>query len=214
MQLAGTFLNLSGKAESATDSRFGPAPLAPALLARLCADGCDRRVAFVLAHPSGNFISHYLIEHLHKRGAACLALNTRYVGNDAFLLMERAIQDVGTAIKYLRNQSFERIILIGNSGGGALAAFYQAEAEHLTIDALPDGTPFDIQASDLPPVDAVALLAAHPSRASVLTDWLDPSVVDERDVWGVDQNLNMFALENGPPSVLLACALSHGAARA
>jgi pimeloyl-ACP methyl ester carboxylesterase len=198
-QLSGAVLSLSGKAESATDSRFGPAPLAPALLTRLCADGCDRQLAFVLTHPSGNFLGHYLIEHLHKRGVACLALNTRYVGNDTFLLMERAIQDVGAGVTYLRDQGFKRIVLIGNSGGGALAAFYQAEADHLTINSLPDGRPFDIQPSDLPPVNAVALLAAHPSRASVLTDWLDPSVVDEGDIWRVDQSLNMFAPENGPP---------------
>lgn len=198
--LSGKFITLSGKAEASTDSRFGPVPVAPMLYARLCDEGCDQRLAFVLAHPSGNFLNHYLLERLQQRGAASLAINTRYVGNDTNLFMERAIQDVGAGVSFLRQQGYKRIVLIGNSGGGSLAAFYQAEAEKLSVSALPDGTPFDLSPTDIPAADGVALLAAHPSRASVLTDWLDPSIADEGDLWSMgDSSLDMFAPENGPP---------------
>ena len=195
----GKFIALSGKPEASTDSRFGPVPQAPALWSRLCDENCDRSLAFIVAHPSGNFLNHYLLGQLERRGAAALGINTRYVGNDTFLLMERAIQDLGAGVQFLRREGFKRIVLIGNSGGGSLAAFYQSQAENLTIKTLPDGTPFEIHADDLPPADAIALLAAHPSRASVLTDYLDPSVLDESNVSIGDPSLDMFNPENGPP---------------
>ena len=197
--VGGKFFVLLGKPEASTDSRFGPTPQAPLLWGRLCDANCDRNLAFILAHPSGNFLQHYLLDQLERRGAACLALNTRYVGNDTYLLMERAIQDVGAGVKFLRSEGFKRIVLVGNSGGGSLASFYQSQAEKPTITTLPDGTPFELIGEDLPPADAVALLAAHPSRARVLTDYLDPSVIDEGDVSSVDSTLDMFAPENGPP---------------
>lgn len=197
--LSGKFIALLGKPEASTDSRFGPMPQAPTLWSRLCDTNCDRDLAFIIAHPSGNFLQHYLLQLLEVRGAACLAINTRYVGNDTHLLMERVIQDLGAGVAFLRREGFKRIVLVGNSGGGSLAAFYQSQAENLTINSLPDGTPFELNADDLPPADAIALLAAHPSRASVLTDYLDPSVIDERDVSAVDRALDMFAPENGPP---------------
>ena len=33
----------------------------------------------------------------------------------------------------------------------------------------------------------------------MLTNWLDPSVTDERDPVATDQSLNMYNKENGPP---------------
>ena len=197
--VGGKVFALQGKPEAGTDSRFGPTPPAPVLWSRLCDANCDRNLAFIVAHPSGNFLQHYLLDQLERRGVACLGLNTRYVGNDTFLLMERAIQDVGAGVSFLRREGFKRIVLVGNSGGGSLAAFYQSQAEKLTVTSLPDGTPFSLDAESLPPADAIALLAAHPSRASVLTDYLDPSIVDEQDVSSVISSLDMFAPDNGPP---------------
>jgi pimeloyl-ACP methyl ester carboxylesterase len=40
---------------------------------------------------------------------------------------------------------------------------------------------------------------AHPSRASVLTDWLDPAIVDELDPFRRDPALDIFNSRNGPP---------------
>jgi hypothetical protein len=47
-------------------------------------------------------MSHYLLEPLQRRGLAIMGLNTRYVANDSTLIMERAIQDLGAGIGYLR----------------------------------------------------------------------------------------------------------------
>ena len=151
---------------SGYDSQSGLNNLFPQVYGRLAAEGCDRRVAFVVIHPTSNFMGHYLIGPMQQRGRAILALNTRYVANDVALIMERAIQDLGAGIRFLRQRGYERIVLCGNSGGGSLAAFYQAEAEHLSITTTPDGAPFELRPEQLPPVDGLAMLAAHPGRAA------------------------------------------------
>jgi pimeloyl-ACP methyl ester carboxylesterase len=195
----GKLVTLSVRPGSAYESQSGLQLAAPKIFGRLADDGCDKKLAFVIIHPSSNFMGHYLIDPLQQRGCSVLALNTRYAANDTALLLERAIQDLGAGIRYLRDQGYDRIVLIGNSGGGALSALYQDQAENLTITTTPDGKPIDLEPEDLPPVDAVVMTAAHPGRAEVLTDWMDPSVVDERDMFATDPDLDMFNPANGPP---------------
>jgi acetyl esterase/lipase len=158
-----------------------------------------RKLAFVVVHPTSNFHDHYLIEPLAARRAGVLAVNTRYVGNDSMLIMERAVQDLGAGFRFLRAQEYERIVLIGNSGGGSLAALYQQQAEKLTISTTPDGRSFAYAADDLPAADAVALVAAHLGRAAQLLAKIDPSVIHDEEPDQIDPNLDMFAPANGPP---------------
>jgi pimeloyl-ACP methyl ester carboxylesterase len=195
----GTLVTLQVRPGSGYDSQSGLQLAAPKIFGRLAAGGCDRRLAFVVIHPTSNFMAHYLVEPLQRRGGAVLALNTRYVANDTTLLLERAIQDLGAGIRFLRAQGYERIALIGNSGGGALAALYQEQAERPSIVSTPDGRPFELRREDVPPVDGLAMLAAHPGRAHVLTDWIDPAVRDERDMTATVAELDMFDPANGPP---------------
>jgi pimeloyl-ACP methyl ester carboxylesterase len=144
-------------------------------------------------------MAHYLFGPLGRRRRALLGLNTRYVANDCMLLMERAIQDLGAGVAHLRQRGYGKIVLIGNSGGGALAAMYQEQAEKLTIATTPDGRPIDLAPGDLPPIDGIALLCAHPGRAHTLTDWVDPAITDEQDILSVDPGLDMYDGRNGPP---------------
>lgn len=181
------------------ESQSGIQRRRPRIFGRLVAATDAPEVAFVLVHPTSNFHSHYLIEPLTARGAAVLAVNTRYVANDTMLTMERAIQDLGAAIKYLRAEGFRRVILIGNSGGGSLAALYQEQAERLTIHTTPDGVAIDLEASDLPPVDALALVCAHPGRAEQLLSKIDPAVLDERYPDIRDKSLDMYDAGVKPP---------------
>lgn len=184
---------------AAMESQSGIQMREPRIFGRLEAEGCSRRLAFIVMHPTSNFMNHYLLEPLRARGCAALALNSRYVGNDTMLLMERAIQDLGAGIRFLRAEGYERVILVGNSGGGALAAFYQQQAERLTVTTTPDGRPIDLRPEQLPPADAIALLCAHPGRAHTLTEWLDPSVIDENDVLACDPALDLYDPARRPP---------------
>ncbi len=184
---------------SGYDNQSGLNNLYPQVYGRLADDGCGKHVAFVVIHPSSNFMSHYLLGPMQRRGRAILGLNTRYAGNDSTLVMERAIQDLGAGVGHLRQLGYERVVLLGNSGGGSLAAFYQAEAEKISVSTTPDGMPFDLRPEQLPPVDGLAMLAAHPGRALTMVEWIDPAVVDERDMYATDAALDMYNPANGPP---------------
>jgi pimeloyl-ACP methyl ester carboxylesterase len=155
--------------------------------------------AVVLIHPSSNFLGHYLLGPLSELGVDALGLNTRYIANDSALIMENCVLDVAAAIGHLRAEGYERIVLVGNSGGGGLAAMYQGQAEHATITSTPGGDPPDLTAAHLPQVDALVELMAHPGRALVYTEWLDPAIRDETAPFERDPDLDMFLPRNGPP---------------
>lgn len=157
------------------------------------------KVAAIVIHPTSNFMHHYLLEPLAKRGVAALGLNTRYLGSDVSLLLERAIQDLGAGVRWLREQGYERVLLIGNSGGAALVSLYQSQAENLTITHTPAGDAIDLHPDDLPPAQGIALSAAHLGRSRLMQAWIDPAMIDEHDMLSSDPALDMFNPDNGPP---------------
>lgn len=195
----GKLVALDVKPGGPGDSQSGLNLLHPRIWGRLADQGCGKELAFLVIHPSSNFHGHYLVGPLESRGCALLALNTRYAGNDTTLLMERCIQDLGAGVAFLRAQGYRKVVLIGNSGGGSLVSLYQSQAERLTIRNTPDGRLIDLAPEDLPSADGLAFCAAHPGRAQVLTDWLDPSVTDEADMLATDPALDMFNPRHGPP---------------
>lgn len=177
------------------DSTPGRGPRIYGILNRASGGRC----AALIIHPSSNFFDHYLMEELPKRGLTLLALNTRYLNNDAHLIFEHIIDDVGAGVRYLRDQGFDKIILLGNSGGASTVALYQAEAENLTITDTPAGDPVRLAAKNLPPADGIALFGAHPGRSLLLLKWIDASVTNENDPLSIDSTLDIFNPENGPP---------------
>ena len=179
------------------DSQSGIAQLWPKIYGAMVR-AKDRKTAAIVMHPASNFMGHYLLEPMAEAGITMLGLNSRYVNNDSQLIMERVLQDLGAGVRYLREQGYEKIILIGNSGGAALASYYQAQAEKFTATHTPAGDPTGLVAEDLPPVDGIVLTAAHPGRSRLFADWLDPSVIDERDPFSVNPDLDMFNPANGP----------------
>jgi pimeloyl-ACP methyl ester carboxylesterase len=157
-------------------------------------DGASREVGMILIHPSSNFLTHFLLEPIAAVGVPVMGLNTRYAGNDAPLIMENAVLDLGAGIRWMREQlGFERVIVIGFSGGGALASFYQEQAERPTVAAPPGGGSPDLREAGLIPADGVILCAAHAGRARLLRNWIDPAIVDERDPDRRDPALDLFA---------------------
>lgn len=161
--------------------------------------GAERgRIGAIVMHPTSNFMGHYLLEPLAARGISLLALNTRFVGNDSVLLMERVLQDLGAGVRWMRER-FDKVVLVGNSGGAALTAFYQAQAERLTIHDTPAGDPVDLEPAQLPPANGIALMAAHLGRADLMLHQLDASVTDERDPLTCDPALDIYNARHAPP---------------
>ncbi len=188
-------LRIDVKPAGPMESQSGLQMLRPRIYGALLeAPGVDRSktVAAIVIHPASNFHGHYLLEPLMARGVSCMGLNTRYVNNDSTLLMERVIQDLGAGIQQLRAIGYRKVMLIGNSGGAALVSFYQAQAERLTLTHLADGAPLSIAAADLPPVEGIALAAAHAGRARLMREWIDPAVVDESDPSRTDEELDLY----------------------
>lgn len=193
------FIELAIKPGGFMESQSGIQRRNPKIFARLVWETPQQpKTVHVLIHPTSNFHSHYLIDPIIQRGDAVCLVNTRYVANDTMLLMERAIQDLGAAMNYLRQEGFDRIVLIGNSGGGSLAAFYQQQAENLTVLTTPDGKAIDMTPADLPPADALALVCAHPGRAEQLLMKIDPAILDEHYPGLRNAALDMYDPDNGP----------------
>ncbi|MGI8692532.1 MAG: serine aminopeptidase domain-containing protein [Geodermatophilaceae bacterium] len=156
--------------------------------------------AVVVIHPSSNFMGHYLLAALSPHGVDVIGANTRYIGNDSMLTMENCVLDIGAIIGHLRREGYDKVVLVGNSGGGGLSAMYQSQAESPTITHTPAGDPVDIVGAALSPADAVIELMAHPGRALVFTEWLDPAVTDESDPFhDRDSSVDMFDPAIGPP---------------
>jgi pimeloyl-ACP methyl ester carboxylesterase len=195
-------LRIDVKPSGPMESQSGLQMLRPRIYGALLeAAGIDRArgVAAIVIHPASNFHGHYLLEPLMERGISCMGLNTRYVNNDSTLLMEQVIQDLGAGIQQLRAIGYRKVMLIGNSGGAALVSFYQAQAERLTLTHLADGAPIKLTQADLPPVEGIALAAAHAGRARLMREWIDPAVVDETDPMRSDPDLDLYGVDRPLP---------------
>lgn len=144
--------------------------------------GRDSKTVLVFSHPIGGGAFLPIVSALARAGHHVVYANTRYRGNDTALIMEKCVVDLGEAIRHALDRfGYERVILGGWSGGGSLALFYQEQAVEPSITETPAGDPVDLTGARLVPGDAMFLVAAHVSRAVTLTEWLDPSIVDETD---------------------------------
>jgi pimeloyl-ACP methyl ester carboxylesterase len=160
------------------------------------------KTLIVMMHPIGGGAYLPMVTALARAGCHVVFCGSRYRGNDSALIMEKCAVDLGACIRHAREElGYERIVLGGWSGGGSLSLFYQAEAERPTLSATPAGDPPDLTAVRLIPADALLLLAAHASRATTLTEWMDPSILDENDPDRRDPQLDLYspANPNRPP---------------
>ncbi|MEZ5658480.1 MAG: alpha/beta hydrolase [Burkholderiaceae bacterium] len=152
------------------------------------------RTVFLMMHPSSTLQLLPLPGALARAGHSVMCMGSRYAKNDTALIFEKVALDLGACVRHAREQlGFERVVLLGWSGGGSLALFYQAQAERPTITETPAGDPVDLSAAALLPADAVILEAAHRSRAHCLADWIDPSVIDEHDPDRRDPRFDLYS---------------------
>ncbi|SEJ87705.1 hypothetical protein SAMN05428950_10497 [Sphingomonas sp. OV641] len=157
------------------------------------------RTAVIATHYNVDFSEHYIAPYFARRGYGFLGWNTRYRGFEDQFLLEHAVLDIGVGMRWLREEAgVERIVILGNSGGGSLMGAYQAEAIAPTLGhALPPAG--EDALAQLIKADLYISLNAHQGRPEVLTDWMDASVVDEFDPVATDPALDPFNPDNGPP---------------
>jgi len=161
--------------------------------------GKERAVVSIM-HPREMAITHYMVPWVLDAGCACWVQGPRSIGNDLRLEHEVALFDVAAGMGHLRQLGYERIVLLGNSGGAGLYAFYNQQsmaAPAQRIAHTPGGRPTRLAELDMPVVDGMVLLSPHPGQGRLLMSGLDPSVVDERDPMGVEAALDPFSPDNG-----------------
>jgi pimeloyl-ACP methyl ester carboxylesterase len=152
-------------------------------------------------HPRGDLSRHYAMPGLLAAGFATFGHNSRWLNNDIACVHESLVLDVAAGIGYLKEKrGFERVILAGNSGGGGLYSFYEAQAEAPVgkrLVATPAGDPPNLNEFQLPEADGIILLAAHVGQGAFLMTTIDPAVIDESDPLATDPALDMYFSDNG-----------------
>jgi hypothetical protein len=164
-------------------------------------DGASKTV-ILFSHPVGGGSFLPLVSALARAGRHVVYCNPRYRGNDTALILEKCLLDLGACVADLKQRfGYDKVVLGGWSGGGSLSLFYQDQAEHPTITATPAGDAVDVAGAKLQPADAVMLLAAHIGRSVTLTEWMDPSILDEDAPFARDPALNIYdpACPERPP---------------
>lgn len=158
------------------------------------------RGVLLFMHPASTLNLMPMPAAFARAGVDVLCCASRFAKNDTALIMEKVVLDLGAYVRFAREElGYERVTLAGWSGGGSLALFYQSQAEDPTIRETPAGDPVDLAAAGLRPADAVFFVAAHIGRARILSEWIDPSVLDETDPDRRDEALDLYHPDGPKP---------------
>jgi hypothetical protein len=185
------------------DMRTSVAPVGTAdgaqITGYLHACGGERTVV-VIMHPRELLVTHYMVPYILKAGCACWVQGPRTVGNDLRLEHEVALLDVAAGVAHLRTMGFEKIVMLGNSGGAPLFAFYNQQAQLESTKRLnktPGGRPIKLAEANMPVPDGFIFMAPHAGQGVLLMNCIDPSVSDEDDALSLDASLDPFSEING-----------------
>lgn len=158
------------------------------------------RVAAVVMHPREHLVPWYLAAELTRLGMAVCLPTPRLIGNDIKLEHEAAILDVAAAVGFLKARGFEKVVLVGASGGGPLFAFYNQQsllAPERRFAFTPGGRPTALAKAEMIPADGLVFVSSHLGQGRLLMNGIDPSVTDEEDPLKSDPALNPFSPANG-----------------
>jgi hypothetical protein len=171
----------------------------------LYAQGNERTVVCIM-HPREFVPQHYLVPEILGGGAAVWVQAPRTIGSDLRLEHENSVLEVSAGCEFLRASGFERIVLLGNSGGASMYALYNQQSlkdPAARIARTPAGRPVQLNVAALPEIDGMVFVSAHPGQGALLSTCIDGSLIDESDPFSVDETLSPFANGNGfgdPPT--------------
>ncbi len=158
------------------------------------------QTAILAMHPRGNQSRNSSFLPLLEAGFATFGHNNRYMSNDRDGIHEHMLLDIAEGVSFLKSRGFEKIVLLGQSGGGSLMAFYQAQAVTTPpgrVSSTPAGDPPNLNEFNLPPGDGLLLVIPHLGEGKILELRIDPSVINEGDPLSIDPSLDMFNPANG-----------------
>ena len=162
--------------------------------------GMEAKTVVFLMHPRADFQRHYVAPGLVAAGLAVFCASSRYLNNDIDMVHERIQLDIAAGLRWLKAAGFDRIVLLGNSGGGSLLGLYQSQAllppgERLNVT--PSGEPIPLAAEEMPPGDLFIAVAAHQGQGRFMLNVLDPSLTVEGDPDSYDPEWDMYDARNG-----------------
>lgn len=169
---------------------------------RIRPQGVESDTLLIFMHPASTLQLLPVPRAAVAHGAHVLCAGSRYARNDTAGILEKVLLDLGAYIRHAKAVwKYEKVVLVGWSGGGSLSLFYQSQAECPTIAHTPAGDPVNIVGANLIPADAVIFQAAHISRAQLLLDVIDPSVRNEANPDDRDATLDIYSASNSakPP---------------
>ncbi len=204
------FIPLAGLRGAQWDASRLPAGLVASVHTLTTIDGANvtgylyrrggEKAVCCLMHPREILATHYLVPELLEAGAAVWVQGSRSAGNDLRLEHELALLDVDAGTGFLKDQGYGQIVMVGNSGGGGLFAYY-AEQANLAPEKrearTPAGRPVRLAEAPMARPDLMVLVAPHPGQGILLMNSLDPSVTAESDPLSLDPALFPFSVENG-----------------
>ena len=144
--------------------------------------GAPAKTLAIFMHPATTLQLLPMPRALAAAGVHVLCAASRFARNDAPLIMEKVALDLGAYVRHAKEKwGYEKVLLAGWSGGGSLSLFYQAQAQKPTVTHTPAGDVVNLKEAKLASADAMVFQAAHLSRARMMAEWIDPSVIDELD---------------------------------
>ena len=166
----------------------------------------QEKTVVCLMHPREFSGTPYLVPDVLDAGCAAWVQAPRSIGNDLRLEHELALLDVAAGMAHLRGLGFTRTVLLGNSGGAGLYAFYTQQAlraPERRLAQTPGGRPVKLAAADMPAPSDLIFVSPHPGQGKLLMNGIDPSVTNELDPLSADRALDPFDADNGfvtPPT--------------
>lgn len=172
---------------------YGSIDDAVVLQAQLMRSDSPSKTVLVAMHPIGAPAYLPIFPQLARAGHHIIACASRYSNGDAALQMENVVLDLAACVRDARErQGYEKVVLIGWSGGGSLMAGFQAEAEKPVVTKTAAGEPTPLADAKLLAGDALVLVASHRSRHHLLTGQLDAAIVDEQDPERRNRELDLY----------------------
>lgn len=193
----------SAHAQDFTSSYVHLARGMPALLHEPTVLGEKSKTGILILHPSADvLLKPSWAEQLAQRGYRVLSANSAYnhVGMTSDYDWNELLLQVGKAVQYLRNEpGIEKVILWGNSGGGAMMSAYQNIAANGL--AACQGPEKIIKCPDtlagLPAADGLILFDPMFGYGAAVLLNLDPTIVNEKTTRKLNSKLDMFNPDNG-----------------
>jgi pimeloyl-ACP methyl ester carboxylesterase len=172
---------------------YGAIDDAVVLQAQLMRSESPSDTVLIAMHPIGAPAYLPIFPQLARAGHHVIACASRYSNGDAALEMESVVLDLAACVRDARDRlGYNKIVLVGWSGGGSLMAGYQAEAESPVIRTSASGEPTPLAGADLIAGDALMLVASHRSRHRLLTGQLDASITNENDPESREAGLDLY----------------------